>query len=165
MSTEGVYTTMKHYGAHWGVPLIIVSSALTILCAGTACQALVEGRTLFGLALLALVVGCAVFTIRGYTVTPEAILIHRLLWSTRLTRDGLYSAKFEPRAMRWSVRCGNGGLFSVTGLYWNKRLGVYRAFVTDGRRTVVLRYPGRIVVLSPDSPGEFAMDLVPSQGA
>jgi hypothetical protein len=154
---------MKHYGAHWGVPLIIVSLALTILCAVRGYQAFTEGGTWMGLALLALVVGCALFTVRGYTITPEAILIHRLLWATLLPRTGLQSATFEPRAMRWSIRCGNGGFFSNTGLYWSKPLGVYRAFVTDGRRTVVLRYTGCTVVVSPSSPEEFVRALVPSQ--
>jgi len=155
--------TMKHHGAHWGVPLIIVSLLLTVLCAGIAYQAFIGGRTLFGLALLALVIGCGLFTIRGYTITPEAILIHRLFWTTRWPRAGMQSAEFVPRAMRWSVRCGNGGFFSITGLYWSKRLGVYRAFVTDLRRTVVLRYTGRTLVVSPSLPEEFVQALVPTQ--
>lgn len=170
MSTEGVYTphptTMKHYGAHWGIPLIIVSLLATILCTDVAYQAFFEGRALNGLVLVAFEIACALFTVRGYTVTPDAVLIHRLLWATHWPRDGLRSATFEPRAMRWSIRCGNGGFFSITGLYWSKRLGLYRAFVTDLRRTVVLRYTGRrrTVVVSPSSPEEFVQALVPTQG-
>ncbi|MGA9351360.1 MAG: PH domain-containing protein [Anaerolineae bacterium] len=156
---------MKHYKAHWGIPLIVVSSLLTVLCLGIAYEAFMQSHTLFGLLLLALILGCALFTIRGYTVTPDAILIHRLFWATRLPLAGLQSAQFQPRVMRWSIRCGNGGFFSITGFYWSKLLGVYRAFVTDLRRTVVLRYTGRTVVVSPSSPEEFVHELVPTHDA
>ena len=82
--------------------------------------------------------------------------MHRLLWSTVLPRIGLESAQVEPDAMRGSLRTfGNGGAFSFTGFYYNKRLGSYRAYVTDPRRAVVLRYANRRVVLSPDAPEDF----------
>jgi hypothetical protein len=157
---------MKYYTAHWGVSLTIVSVLFTcaLFYGGFAGFAHEGGLTPSqGIACLGLVLGCALFTICGYTVTPDAILIHRPFWSTHLSRDGLRSATFEPRAMRWSIRAGNGGVFSITGLFWNKSLGLYRAFVTDGRQTVVLRYTGRTVVVSPSSPEEFVQALVPTQ--
>ena len=153
---------MKTYKAAWGTPLMIVSLLVTILFARIAYDAFVQGRALFGMPWLACLISCALFAIRGYTVTPDAILIHRLFWATRLPLAGLQSANFEPRAMRWSIRCGNGGVFSITGFYWSKRLGVYRAFVTDLRQTVVMRYTGRTVVVSPSSPEEFVQELVPT---
>ena len=47
----------------------------------------------------------------------------------------------------------------VVSIFYNKRLGSYRAYVTDPRRCVVLRYPNRRVVLSPASPEDFVSDL------
>jgi hypothetical protein len=109
---------------------------------------------------LVLLFGALPFIIRGYTITRDAILVHRLLWDTKLPRAGLESASAEPDAMKWSLRTfGNGGGFSITGWYYNKRLGSYRAFVTDPRRAVVLRYTNRRVVLSPDKPEEFVREL------
>jgi hypothetical protein len=67
--------------------------------------------------------------------------------------------------MRWSLRCGNGGFYSITGFYWSKLLGLYRAFVTDMSRTVVLRYTRRTVVVSPASPEEFVHEVVATQQA
>jgi Bacterial PH domain len=105
---------------------------------------------------LAIVCGGALFTIRGYAVTADALLVRRLWWATRLPLAGLCSAAFEPDAMRRSLRlCGNGGLFSFSGLFRNKTLGNYRAFVTDPRRVVVLRFATRTVVVSPSEPEEF----------
>ena len=115
-----------------------------------------------GLPPLVLVVGCALFTIRSYTLASDVLLIHRLFWRTRLPLVALQSARFEPRAMQWSIRTfGNGGFFSFTGFYRNKLLGAYRAFVTDPRRTVVLRYTGRTVVVSPHAPEDFVRELTP----
>jgi hypothetical protein len=109
---------------------------------------------------LGILFGTALFTIRGYSISSDSILVHRLLWSTVLPRAGLEWAQVEPDAMRGSLRTfGNGGAFSFTGFYYNKRLGSYRAYVTDPRRTVVLRYANRRVVLSPASPEDFASDL------
>jgi hypothetical protein len=152
----------KHYQAHWGWLLIVLSTLLTAGCVWFALAEFHQGSTSsiwMGLWLLALVVGCALFTIRGYTVTPDAILVHRLLWATRLPRAGLQSAQFVPVRPGCSVRIGNGGFFSFSGWYYNTRLGLYRVFVTDHRRMVFLRYPNRLVAISPAAPEEFVHDL------
>jgi hypothetical protein len=159
---------MKYYKAHWDTALIIVSSLSTATCLGVAFVAFRHGGAFFwlGAALLALVAACALFAIRGYTLTADDILVHRLLWATRLPVEGLLSAQFEPDAMRRSIRTlGNGGFFSFSGFYRNKLLGAYRAFVTDRHQTVVLRYGGRTVVVSPASPEEFAHEFVPNHAA
>ena len=154
---------MKYYKAPWGISLLVISSFLTVICLGTALVAFWHGGNSFwlGVGMLAMVVGCALFAIRGYTVTPDALLVHRLVWTTRLPLAGLQSAQFQPNAMRWSIRTfGNGGFFSISGFYWNKLLGAYRALATNGRQTVVLRYSGRTtVVVSPSSPEEFAHEF------
>ena len=43
--------------------------------------------------------------------------------------------------------------------YYKKPLGSYRAYVTDLRRCVILRYAKRRIVISPANPGDFASDL------
>ncbi len=108
----------KHYNAHWGTLLIVLSTLLTVLLVWLAIAEFKQGTTSanwVGLYLLALVVGCALFTIRGYTITPDAILVHRLFWATRLPRAGLQSAQFEPFRLRGNIRIGNGGFFSFSG--------------------------------------------------
>jgi len=154
---------LKHYKAPWSTSLIIISSLVTVLCAGLAISFILSRRgplSLFAWALLAIIFGSALFTIRGYKVTSDAILIQRLFWTSRLPLSGLKSAQFEPNAMRGSLRTfGNGGLFLFTGFFRNKPLGAYRAFVTDPHRTVVLRFPSRTIVLSPSVPEEFVHEL------
>lgn len=154
---------MKNYQAPWSTSLIVISSLVTAFCVGVAITMLWSSRGMLPwLALLPLVIVCggALFTVRGYTVTADAILVYRLFWTTRLSLAGLQSAKFEPDAMRRSLRTfGNGGLFSFSGLFRNKALGAYRAFVTDPHQTVVLHFPTRTVVISPSSPQEFVHEI------
>ncbi len=140
-----------------------VSSLATLLCLGSAGIMAWQGRTVLawtGLLPLAIIAGGALFTVRGYVVTSDCLLVHRLCWATRLPLAGLESVRFEPGAMRGSIRTfGNGVLFSFTGYFRNQSLGPYRAFVTDPQQTVVLRYADRIVMVSPSPPEEFVRDL------
>jgi hypothetical protein len=94
--------------------------------------------------------------IRGYTLTEDAITVRRGLWSTRLPLEGLRSVTGDVDAMRGSIRVfGNGGLFSITGRFWNGKLGWYRAFATDPSRAVILRYAKRTIVITPHDPQHF----------
>lgn len=119
-----------------------------------------EWAWLLALLPLLLLPGAALFIIRSYTIEPNILAIQRLLWTTRLPLSGLQSAEVRPDVMRGSLRLfGNGGMLSITGLYRNRALGNYRAFVTDLKRTVVLRFPKRTVVVSPENPEQFVAEI------
>ena len=158
---------MKKYSAPWSASLWATTTFAVIIALGAfAVPSLVERPIRVGdflwlrLLPIALVPILASFAIRGYTIAPDSVLVHRLFWSTVLPRAGLQSARFEPNAMARSIRTfGNGGFFSFTGYYTNKTLGSYRAFVTDPARTVVLRYAGETIVVSPGEPEDFASSL------
>ena len=141
--------------------LVILSTLLTAGCLGYAFAEFRHGGadSRVGWLLVALVVGCALFTIRGYTVTPDAILVHRLVWNTRLPLAGLQSARVEQMRRPWGVRIGNGGFFSFSGFHYTPGLGLWRVLVTDHSRLVMLRYPNRMVAISPATPEAFVQDL------
>jgi hypothetical protein len=152
---------MKKYTAPWGGSLICISAFATFVCVAAAIYLALRGSVWMALFPLAIVFGGVLFTIRGYSVSSDMLLVHRLWWSTRLSLCHLHSAQVEPRAMRWSIRTfGNGGLFSFTGWYYNRLLGAYRAFVTDPNRAVVLELGRRSVVVSPSVPEDFVRDLL-----
>ncbi|MBT8358140.1 MAG: PH domain-containing protein [Deltaproteobacteria bacterium] len=52
---------------------------------------------------------------------------------------------------------GNGGLFAGTGIFWNKKYGVFRAYVSTGERSnlILIETPQSKVILTPESPKEF----------
>ena len=102
----------------------------------------------------------ALIVVRGYEIAGGELLVQRLLWATRVPLDGLESAWADTAAMDRSIRIfGNSGLFAVTGTYRNRTLGTYRAFVTDRRRSVVLRTRTKAIVVSPERPEAFLTSL------
>ncbi len=159
---------MNRYKAPWSLTLHVVSWTTTAICliaAAAGAGALRQyGQVSLpfspGLIPLVLIAVSALFTVRGYVITPDAILVQRLFWNTALNRRDLVSVAVDPTALQQSLRtCGNGGLFSFTGFYWNTRLRSFRAFVTDPRLCVVLTFSKRTVVVSPDYPVSFCQTL------
>lgn len=111
---------------------------------------------LIGLATLALARAVA-GRVRGYTLTEDAITVHRGLWDTRLPLTGLRSVTGDVDAMGSWIRMWAWSAFSITGTFWSRKLGWYRAFATDPSRAVVLRYPKRTIVITPHDPQHFIM--------
>jgi hypothetical protein len=155
---------MKAFKASWSTSLIVVSCLASVLCLGISIGLFVSrhGEPIWAALLpLAIVLGAAPFTVRGYAISNKSILINRLFWNTRLPLKELKSAEYKPDAMRSSIRTfGNGGLFSFSGFFYNKALGSYRAFVTDPHSTVVVQFARRTIVLSPASPEDFVRELL-----
>ncbi len=78
------------------------------------------------------------------------------MWSSYLPLEGLVTVRPAPNICRGSLRIfGNAGLFSYTGLYWNKKLGRYRLIATDLKKATVLVFPHRTVVITPAIPQVF----------
>lgn len=98
--------------------------------------------------------------VRGYRLTRDELLVLRRNRQNRFALDGLQSVDADPKAMAWSIKVfGNDGLGAITGRFRNRILGAYQALVTDRDRAVVLRWPGRCIVVSPDRPEEFAAEV------
>jgi hypothetical protein len=162
-------TTMNHktFAAPWGKTLRWISALSVALLVVVAISSLLVKQPGWArplvLLLPAILLGSALFVIRNYTVEPRELLIRRLLWTTRVPLSGLRSAAFQPEAMHGSLRLwGNGGLFSITGWYRNPTLGIYRAFVTELKNTVVLQFEKRVVVISPETPELFVAAIAKS---
>ncbi len=143
------------FTARWGWQLKLSTG---IGCAALAVPAAVQlSRGLpIGYLLLALWLAALPMIIRGYSVTPTHLIIHRLGWTSRWPLSEPLEVRIEPGAMARSWRTfGNGGLFAIHGRFRSGRLGVYRAFVTDPSRTVVLRNTHGTLVVSPDDQERF----------
>jgi len=151
---------MTQYKAPWDTTLQVVSLLTTGLLLGVAAMPLLGPIGPVRILPLALLVGALPFVVRGYEIRGDALLIRRLLWSTRIELTGLRSAQYDPAVLCHSIRtCGNGGLFSFTGWYWNRKIGAYHAYATDLRRAVVLTFARRRVVVTPDRPDDFVRAL------
>jgi len=106
--------------------------------------------------VLAILGLAAAFSVRGYTVQPGVLRVHRLGWATKIPLSDLVSAEAEPNATVGSIRVfGIGGAFAFAGKFRNSTLGGYRAYVTDPDYCVVLDFGSETVVVTPDSPVRF----------
>lgn len=102
----------------------------------------------------------ACWMIRGFVLSGDSLLIQRLGWQSRLDLTELVSAEADPEAMAKSLRTfGNGGLFCFCGRFRNTKLGAYRAYATDPKRSVVLKFQDQTVVVTPDRPDDFVASI------
>jgi len=154
----------QYYQAYWGKWLKVSSVAVSLLMVGMmVAMSIIFVRVpppewVWGVLLLQpiILVAAALYTVRGYFVTGDELLVQRLFWKTRIPLQALVSAQVEPDAFRHCIRtCGNAGGFSISGRYYSKTLGHFRALATDLKQTVVLRFEKRVIVVSPSEPEAF----------
>jgi hypothetical protein len=94
--------------------------------------------------------------VRRYRLLGDEIVIERAWLTARFPLAGLVAVESDRDALRWSWKImGNDGLGAYAGRFWSKRLGKFRAYVSDPDCAVVLRWPDRCLVVSPAQPGEF----------
>jgi hypothetical protein len=155
---------LAEFAAPWGRAVRLASILLTValgllvltgLCFGPQ-RLLVWRVAMVGVPLAALL-GSLPFMVRGYALTERELLVRRLGWQTSLPLAGLAAVTGEPEGLRGSLRLfGNGGLFGISGWFWNRRFGRFRAYATDPQRVVLLRYrDGSKVVVTPHDVQHF----------
>ena len=106
-------------------------------------------------------IAAAFFMIRGYRLSGDTLLVQRLGWTSKIDLSGLVSVQADPQAMAKSIRTfGNGGLFCFAGAFRNKKLGSYRAFATDLKSAVVLRFEKKVIVVTPENPAYFVSRII-----
>ena len=150
------------FAAPWSPLLGFVAAVLAL--AGFAVVAVGEPVAIAILA--AVLVAAAALAVRGYVVEPDAVLVRRPGWTTRLDLAGLASVEADPDAFRGSIRTfGIGGPFAFVGRYRSRGLGGFTAYATDRARSVVLRWPDRTVVVTPDDPDTFVAAVEAAVGA
>ena len=153
------------FDAPWGKPLRIISLISGILLIGMSFLlffVLNRAPDSNAVAIVApwipllIVATAAVFIVRRYQLSGDILIIHRLGWSNQYDLSQLVSISHDPAAVKGSIRnFGNGGLLSFSGIFWNKTLGSYRAYATDWSKTLVIKLPNRVLVITPDNPEEF----------
>jgi len=165
---RGLEPVRFEFRAPWSRSLRLVSGGTVALLATLVALGLTTGPRqlwIWNLAMvglpLAVLITSLPFLVRGYVLTEGDLTVRRLLWDTHVSLAGLQSAAGVPEGLKGSVRLlGNGGLFSITGWYWNRRLGRFRAWATDPDRVVLLRFEdGRRVVITPDDVQHFLVQV------
>jgi len=155
---------VAQFSAPWSRSLrVLTTTAVVLLLVLALIGSLVGPRqswvwrvAMVGVPLLVLV-GSLLCMVRGYVLTESQIEVQRLGWSTVLPLAGLAAVSGEPQGLHGSLRLfGNGGLFGISGWFWNRRIGRFRAYATDPERAVLLRYrDGRKVLVTPHDVQHF----------
>lgn len=109
-----------------------------------------------GLALGLLALGCFLRSPVAYEIDPNRFLIVRLRMGMHrfgpVKKSGPATEPISLGVRLW----GNGGLFAVTGLFWNRQWGKFRAYVTNIKEMVVIELEdGRRVLISPVNAQEW----------
>jgi hypothetical protein len=94
--------------------------------------------------------------VRRYRLRGDELVVERAWLTVRLPLAGLTAVEPDREALRgaWKIM-GNDGLGAYAGRFRSKKLGKFRAYVSDPDCAVVLRWPDRCFVVSPAQPGEF----------
>lgn len=140
------------FDAPWSRSLTVLSALLAVVTAGMWWTGAWIGVAVMG-GVIALT---GAFAVRGYAVEPGAVVVLRPGWETRLSLVDLESVSADPAAFKHALRTfGIGGPFAFVGRFRSTSVGAFTAYATDGTRAVVLRWPDRAVVITPDDPESF----------
>ena len=113
---------------------------------------------LVGPALAALVAAGTWFgsRIRRFRLAGDTLVVERPWLDARISLAGLTDVSPDREALRGARKiAGNDGLGAISGRFRSRRLGRFRAYVTDSEKAVVLRWPDRCLVVSPDQSAWF----------
>lgn len=110
--------------------------------------------------LLLILMLTILFTVRGYRIENQALVILRLGWETRIPLEQLTHPIIDPTIFSnvW-IRVGSGGFLGFIGWFWGRSLGWIHAWVTDPKRCVRIRRGQRWIAVSPDNPVRFISQL------
>jgi len=105
-------------------------------------------------------------SIRTITLSGQTLSIKLTFWTARFDLAGLRSIAVDAKAFKCSLRTfANGGCGAFHGYFWSKRMGKFRAYVTDTSRSVVLRWENQCVVVSPKDTEYFIEEVCKRTGA
>lgn len=156
--------------APWSLALKIISALGTLVLLGVGIWTLGTHPHTPGLQATSMIVlGCvawtilllsALFVVRSYTLDGQRLRVQRLLWSTRVELQSVTEASDGSSLHQGTLRLfGSGGVLSFSGLFYNRRIGTYRAFITDWNRAVIVHAQPRPVVISPADPKAMMVAL------
>lgn len=158
-----LFTVKTTFAAPWATSLKIISLLATLLLVTVAwflsLREHIPLPALWAIRVLPVLLtgACALFTVRGYELDKGELRVRRLLWRTRIPLHSLVDAEWRQgpfgRAMR---TCGNGGLFSFSGWFYQKGIGSFRALATRTGDAVILTFRDRKpIVVTPGDPAGF----------
>lgn len=148
---------MRHDTAPTAMAIKVLSALVILLGAGLLIGSFWTIHLLPVAAIMAAaIVVCYLRAPVGYDVSYGRLTVVFHMGSKqfgRITRCDRVS-----RSVGFTLRLwGNGGLFAGTGIFWNRKWGIFRAYVTTSSRDNLLLILTQThkVLISPDDPDEL----------
>jgi hypothetical protein len=149
---------MQQNVAPASISIKIITLLILLMTAGMFIGAYYEPRLVWaGIVLAILVVLCYLSAPVAYEIKGDQLLVitrigHKIFGP--VTRCSyVYDDKPSFGIRLW----GNGGVFAGTGIFWNKKYGIFRAYVTTGSKAhlILVDTPATRVVITPENPDQF----------
>lgn len=148
---------MKFRVTNRSLSIKIVTSIVILACISLI---IFSGRHTFLLILASLF---ALLIIWAYLLSPASYQIRNnnlIIWKNLGRKDfpNITQCSIINEKPPFTIRLfGNGGLFAGTGIFWNKKYGNFRVYVTTGKKLnmVLLNTKKGKVVISPANPKAF----------
>lgn len=152
---------MNEFGVQYGATVKFVTVIVCVILLSMIGYGLTRYRYgvpfIFGMVALPLVTLLVAFwfSIMKYEVVDKYVYVVRP-FSKKLVATDIKRVTIDDKAFEGSTRAlGNGGLFSITGLFHLPRYGKCRVWVTDMKNVVVIEGAHGCVVLSPKDTKRF----------
>lgn len=151
------------FNASWERRLSTISSLATLILVLVVLETIAKVSR-FDSGIIALRIGLVIFVgitsalffIRGYSITTDAVQILHFGWTTSLKIKDLSGIERVPLgAMSGIGLFGIWGIFSFTGIARNSTYGVHSRYLTNRLHAVALKFGEKTVMISPDDPEEF----------
>lgn len=108
--------------------------------------------------LIAIALGCYIFwTPIAYELDGVKLTVVFRVGHGSFPNVTKFSLLNEPLPKTTLRLCGDGGVFAGSGIFWNRRYGVFHAYVTRDKYTdmVLVETKRRRIIISPEAPSEF----------
>lgn len=170
---------VERFSARWSPSIWLVTLAagglLVCVCGWLVREAILAGAAnpgeawlLAGAAILPLIVLLVtlLYAPRGYAVGSDGIIVCRIGPNVVLGRDRIAEIRrIRLEELGFPLRIwGSGGLFGAFGRFWSRRLGAFRAYVTNRTDLVlIVLTSGEKVLISPGPAVRF-LDVAMTAG-
>ena len=126
---------MKQDVAPTSLSIKIITLLVLLMTIGMFIGAVYEPRLLWaGTVLAVVVVLCYLSAPVAYEIKGDQLLIISRLGNITFGPVTGCSFVYNDKPSFGIRLWGNGGLFAGTGIFWNKKYGIFRAYVTTGSK-------------------------------
>jgi len=147
-----IYKTARMSPSIKIVTVFIVALASGLIIGGFHDKGLMVGGVLLGMITLV----CYLLSPTSYELSNGCLTV--VLRAGKRSCGQIVGCTRCTERLPFTLRLiSNGGLFGSTGLFWNRKFGIFRAFVTSGRHedAILVQTQKHKVLITPEDPHAF----------